>query len=335
MRFSAALWGLLAVTLLNSCAKTNEIPLDRLDQTLFAAKSPEQIRAFLAKNPMVTQLYLRPDDATTDSVRSVARLIADLHHRVNDPELNVLYEQVQAEFPANNDLAKQLGEAFANIKKSYPGFKAPRVVTIATGFMGPDMIVTDSLIVIGLDYFVGPRAKYRPRGPEFPQYILRRYAKAYIAPAVVFALADTYNVTATADRATAVETMLTDMVYYGKGYVFTKAMLPNVADSLLIGYSDVQLTETYNAQDVVWAHFIDKQLLYETRPDVKARYMNERPFTAEIGSRCPGAIGRWVGWRMVGRYFDKQTNPSITDLMANTDAQKLFQESGYKGQKDK
>lgn len=326
MRFSGALYGLLTVLLLNSCAKKGEIPLDRLDQTLFAAKSPEQIRAFLAKNPIITQLYLRPDKATTDSA-----LVADLHHRVNDPELNVLYKQVQEEFPAeNNDLTNQLGEAFANIKKSYPDFKAPRVVTMATGFMGPDMIVTDSLIVIGLDYFVGPKAKYRPRGPEFPQYILRRYAKEYIAPSVVFALGDKYNVTDPKDQ-----TMLADMIYYGKGYVFTKAMMPEVADSLLIGYSDGQLTETYNAQDLVWAHFIDKQLLYETRPDVKARYMNERPFTAEIGARCPGAIGRWVGWRMVGRYFDKQTNPGITDLMANTDVKKLFQESGYKGQKDK
>jgi len=331
MRFSGALCGLLTVLLLNSCAKTNEIPLDRLDQALFAAKSPEEIRAFLAKNPIVTQLYLRPDETTTDSA-----LVADLHHRVNDPELNVLYNQVQDEFPAeHNDLAKQLGEAFANIKKSYPDFKVPRVVTMATGFMGPDMIVTDSLIVIGLDYFVGPKAKYRPRGPEFPQYILRRYAKAYIAPSVVFALGDRYNKTAMADPNKADQTMLADMVYYGKGFVFTKAMMPEVADSLLIGYSDQQLTETYNAQDLVWAHFIDKQLLYETRPDVKERYMNERPFTAEIGSRCPGAIGRWVGWRIVGRYFDKQTNPSITDLMANTDAKKLFQESGYKGQKDK
>lgn len=326
MRFSGVLCGLFAVILLlNSCAKNTEIRLDRLDQALFAAKSPEQIRAFLAKNPTITQLYLRLDEATTDSA-----LVAELHHRVNDPELNVLYKQVQEEFPAeNNDLAKQLGEAFANIKKAYPDFRTPRVVTMATGFMGPDMIVTDSLIVIGLDYFVGPKAKYRPRGPEFPQYILRRYAKQYIAPSVVFALGDNYNKTATADQ-----TMLADMVYYGKGYVFTKAMIPEVPDSLLIGYSDGQLTETYNAQDLVWAHFIDKELLYQTQPDVKARYMNERPFTAEIGARCPGAIGRWVGWRMVGRYFDKQTNPSITDLMANTDAKKLFQESGYKGQKE-
>ncbi|MCY7360167.1 MAG: gliding motility protein [Rudanella sp.] len=330
MRFSGALWGLLTVLLLNSCAKTNEIPLDRLDQALFAAKSPEEIRAFLAKNPTITQLYLRPDETTTDSA-----LVADLHHRVNDPELNVLYKQVQDEFPAeHNELAQQLGEAFANIKKSYPDFKAPRVVTMATGFMGPDMVVTDSLIVIGLDYFVGPKAKYRPRGPAFPQYILRRYEKGYIAPSVVFALGDKYNATPTANRATADQTMLADMVYYGKGFVFTKAMMPEVADSLLIGYSDQQLTETYNAQDLVWAHFIDKQLLYETRSDVKERYMNERPFTAEIGSRCPGAIGRWVGWRIIGRYFDKQTNPSITDLMANADAKKLFQESGYKGQKE-
>lgn len=325
MRLSAALWGLFAITLLNSCAKPEEAPLDRLDQALFAAKSPEQIRAFITKNPTLTELYLRPDESV-----SMDSLIADLHHRVNDPELNVLYKQVQDEFPAeHSELSKQLGAAFANIKKSYPNFKQPRVVTIASGFMGPDMVVTDSLIVIGLDYFVGPKAKYRPRGPEFPQYILRRYAPNYLAPAVIFALGDQYNATNKTDQ-----TMLADMVYYGKGYVFTKTMMPEVADSLLIGYSDTQLTETYNAQDLVWAHFIDNQLLYETRPDVKERYMNERPFTAEIGVRCPGAIGRWVGWRIVGRYFDKQTNPDITKLMAEADAKKLFQESGYKGQKD-
>lgn len=330
MRFSAALWGLIIILLLNSCAKTEEVPLERLDQALFAAKTPDQIRDFLAKNPTIAQLYLRSDSAVSDSARSVARLVAELHHRVNDPELNVLYEQVQAEFPAeNNPLSRQLGEAFANLKKAYPDFKAPRIVTMATGFMGPDLVLTDSLIIIGLDYFVGEKAKYRPRGPEFPQYILRRYAPGYIAPAVVFAIGDQYNASNKSDQ-----TMLADMVYYGKSYVFTKAMMPEVADSLLIGYSDTQLTETYNAQDMVWAHVIDKQLLYETRPDVKERYLNERPFTAEIGTRCPGAIGRWVGWRIVGRYFDKQTNPDIKALMAETDAKKLFQASGYKGQKD-
>ena len=124
------------------------------------------------------------------------------------------------------------------------------------------------------------------------------------------------------------------MVYYGKGYVFTKAMLPEVADSLVIGYSDKQLTETFNAQDVVWAHFIDNQLLYQTSPAIKQRYLNERPFTAEIGQACPGAIGRWVGWRIVGRYHEEHSGVSVPDLMRNADARQIFEQSGYKGQKE-
>ncbi len=156
---------------------------------------------------------------------------------------------------------------------------------------------------------------------------MRRYQKEYIVPAIVFAISDHYNATNRTDQ-----TMLADMVYYGKGYVFTKTMLPAVSDSLIIGYSDRQLTETFNAQDIIWAHFIDNQLIYQTNPAIKARYLNERPFTAEIGQRCPGAIGRWLGWRIVGRYHDEHDNVGIADLMRNTDARQIFEQSGYKGQ---
>ncbi|RYF62465.1 MAG: gliding motility protein, partial [Cytophagaceae bacterium] len=140
---------------------------------------------------------------------------------------------------------------------------------------------------------------------------------------------DKYNAANRADQ-----TMMADMVYYGKGYVFTKTMLPDIADSLVIGYSDKQLTQTFNAQDVVWAHFIDNQLLYQTSPAIKQRYLNERPFTAEIGQACPGAIGRWVGWRIVGRYHDEHSNVGISELMHNADARMIFEQSGYKGQKE-
>jgi hypothetical protein len=269
-------------------------------------------------------LYFNANEAGNDTA-----LIRELADRVNNPALNELNQQVQAEFGDLTDLNTQLSEAFANIKKDFPDFHQPTVATVVTGFMGPDLVVTDSLIVIGLDYFAGPKAKYRPRGPQYPQYILRRYQKESIVPAIVFAISDKYNATNRADQ-----TMLADMVYYGKGYVFTKTMLPETADSLVIGYSDTQLTETFNAQDIIWGHFIDNQLLYQANPAVKGRYLNERPFTAEIGQRCPGAIGRWVGWRIVGRYHDEHDDVAIADLMRNTDARLIFEQSGYKGQKE-
>lgn len=324
MRIQSAVVGLFCLLLLASCTKNEDVSLIRLDQKLFSGKSPDSVRALLNQNPSVSQLYFNANGAGNDTA-----LVRELTNRVNNPALNEFNTQIQADFGDMADLKKQLADAFTKIKKDFPDFKSPKIVTVVTGFLGPDLVVTDSLIIIGLDYFAGPKAKFHPPDQEFPQYILRRYQKEYIVPAIVFAISDKYNATNRTDQ-----TILADMVYYGKGYVFTKTMMPDIADSLVIGYSDKQLTQTFNAQDVVWGHFIDNQLLYQTSPAIKQRYLNERPFTAEIGQACPGAIGRWVGWRIVGRYHDEHSNVSIPELMRNADARQIFEQSGYKGQKE-
>ncbi|MBD2702730.1 gliding motility protein [Spirosoma sp. BT702] len=324
MRIQAAIAGLFCLFLLASCQKKEDVTVIRLDQQLFSGKSPDSIQAFLNRNSAVAQLYFNANGAGNDTA-----LVRELSNRVNNPALNDFQTQLQTQFGDLADLRNQLSEAFTNIKKDFPDFKSPKIATVTTGFIGPDIAVSDSLIVIGLDYFGGPKAKYRPPANEFPEYILRRYDKDHIVPAIVFALSDKYNATNRQDQ-----TMLADMVYYGKGYVFTKSVLPELADSLIIGYSDKQLTETFNAQDLIWGHFIDNQLLFQTSPAIKQRYLNERPFTAEIGRDCPGAIGRWVGWRIVGLYHDEHKSVNIADLMRNANARQLFDQSGYKGQKE-
>jgi hypothetical protein len=314
-----------ALELIGCTPKPAPVPVDRLDQALFADTTRAGVQAFLEKNPAVANLYLN-----AGAYKSEDTLVLDLHRLINDPNLRLLYRQTEAQFtdiPTADGLAGQLATGFANIQQNFPDFRPPRVVTMITGFSGADLLVTDSLIVIGLDYFAGPTATYRPRGPGFPAYILRRYAKEFIAPAIVQTLATRYNRPDPADQ-----TLLADMVFYGKNYVFTKTMLPAVADSLIIGYTDGQLTRTYQAQDLVWAHIIDNKLLYQTKADLKKRYIDDRPFTAEVGPACPGAIGRWVGWRIAGRYQDTHPAVTIRDLMNNTNARQIFEQSGYKGE---
>ncbi len=326
MQIRVALLGLFCGLWLCSCSKPDDVSVVRLDQQLFAARSADDIRAFLNQHPAVAQLYFNANQTGNDTA-----VVRELTDRVNNPALQDFNKQLQAEYGDFSELRTQLAGAFANIKKDFPDFKAPRVETIATGFMGPDLIVNDSLVIIGIDYFAGPKSKYRPVGPSYPQYILRRYQPEYIVPAVIFAISDRYNATNRTDQ-----TLLADMIYYGKGYVFTRTMLPDekvTPDSLIIGYTDKQLTETFNAQDIVWGHFIDERLLYQTSPAIKQRYMNERPFTAEIGRSAPGAIGRWVGWRIVSTYYDKRS-VGIRELMQNADARQIFEQSGYKGQLD-
>lgn len=295
--------------------------IERPEQTLFAARKPEAIRQWLDDHKAIAQVYF----GTTRFGQDTA-LVNELLKRVNDKELDVLYKQVNTEFGTMGDIQDQLSGAFNRMHENFPEFKPPKVATMISGFMGQDLIISDTLVIIGLDYFAGPAAKYRPR--DLPSYILRRYQKQFIAPTIVTALSERFNKTNQQDQ-----TLLADMVYYGKGYVFTKAMLPDVPDSLIIGYTDRQLTQTYNVQEDIWAYFIDAKLLYEVSPAIKNRYLAERPFTAEIGSKSPGAIGRWLGWRIVGKYYDDK-DPGIKALMDNDNARQIFEQSGYKGFKD-
>ena len=159
MQIRLAIVGLFCLFLVSSCTKNEDVALIRLDQQLFSAKSPDSVRALLNRNQAVSQLYFNANGAGNDTA-----LVHDLTNRVNNPALNELNNQIQAEFGDMADLKKQLAEAFTNIKKDFPDFKAPKVATIVTGFLGPDLVVTDSLIVIGIDYFAGPKAKYRPPG---------------------------------------------------------------------------------------------------------------------------------------------------------------------------
>ncbi|GAB3932625.1 gliding motility protein [Larkinella terrae] len=322
MKISPVIFSLVSILIFNACSKTEElVTVEQPEQELFASRKPADVSQWLDKHKDIAQVYF----GTTTFGKDTA-LVSELLKRVNDKELDVLYKQVNAEFGTLGDIQGLLSESFNRIHENFPDFKPPKVATMISGFMGPDLVISDTLVVIGLDYFAGPKAKYRPRG--LPAYILRRYQKEFIVPTIVFALSDRFNKTNQQDQ-----TLLADMIYYGKGYVFTKEMLPETPDSLIIGYTDQQLTQTNNVQSDIWAYFIDAKLLFEVNPAIKNRYMSERPFTAEISNKSPGAIGRWLGWRIVGKYYDEK-DPGIKALMDNSNARDIFEKSGYKGLKD-
>jgi hypothetical protein len=63
---------------------------------------------------------------------------------------------------------------------------------------------------------------------------------------------------------------------------------------------------------------------------MKQRYLGERPFTIEVGEKCPGRIAQWVGWQIVMSYMNNHPDVTLPELMLMMDADKLFKESRYK-----
>ncbi|KAA0990265.1 gliding motility protein GldB-related protein [Dyadobacter aurulentus] len=297
------------------------IESENLDQQLFACKSVTEVQIFLNKHSYLNKYYF--SEAPVDSTR----LAGYLFNVLQNPDFQNFKGQLDSLIgDRKTGIIDSLTAAFKRIKYYYPAFQAPQVKFIVTGFTGSDLYISDSLIIIGLDYFGGPAARYRP---DVFDYQLRRYQKEYIVPSIVFFLSNKYNRTSPGDL-----TLLGDMIGYGKGYEFVKFMLPHTPDSYIIGYSDSDLKKTYNSQQNIWGYFIASKLLYEKNVLQKRKFIEERPFTTEIGEKVPGAIARWVGWRIVGMFMDNNPEVSIVELMDIDNASRILQESGYSGQPD-
>ena len=293
----------------------NNVSIERIDKQLMSFPSKGELQEFLINNPWYTRDLYRafPDDTA---------FVNHLYYIISHPGTKAFYDQIDSTFGNLAHLQGELEKAFANIKSHYPSFKAPKVYTTFTGLEN-DLFVSDSTIIIALDAFVGTKAMYRP---DQPNYILSRYQEPYIVPAIIRLLSHSYI------KSSGEGAMLNDMIYFGKSYEFTKEMMPETADSLLMSLPDSSLVANWYAQDLIWAHFIDKKLLYEQNQKVKEKYLGERPKTPEIGPKCPGRIGQWLGWRIIDKFRTENPDVAFEDLMNMTDAQEILRKSKYRGQ---
>ena len=291
------------------------VKIERLDEQLFAFETAGDLQQFLAKNPTYTRSFYRAFAEDTAFVNH-------LFYIFNQPDSKKFYEEVRESYGDLSNLEQQFSAAFARINEQFPDFKPPKVVATFTGLEN-DVYVSDSVVYIALEAFAGPEASYRPQQPN---YILRRYDKEFIVPTIVRFISDKYNRSSETDNS-----LLGDMLYFGKAFEFTASVLPDIKQSTIIAYPDSSMDQVQNAEGIIWAHFIDNELLFEQNRRVKERYIGERPAVPEIGPACPGRIGQWLGWQIVQAYRMENPDTSLAQLMEKTDVQEMLRNSKYRG----
>lgn len=297
------------------------VTIERVEEELFKNKSKAQIRAYLQKDKLLANHFFNVNKYPNDSL-----IVNSLYNTLNHPSLDTVYRETQAVFGDMKDVKAQFEEAFRNIKYYYPDFYIPKIKTIITG-LNNDLYVSDSLIVIGLDFFLGPKGTYIP---NIPNYVLKRYQKQYLVSIVVSLISQKYNQVNMLDKS-----LLAEMIYYGKSYEFVKTMMPCTNDTIILGYDKQEVIDCDIYESVIWANFVQNNLLFKTDHFTVNKFVGESPKTYEIGDKCPGRIGRWVGWRIIQKYRKENDAVKIQDLMKNNDAKKIFEASKYKPEKKK
>ena len=299
-----------------------DFTIDRLEDDLLGVSSKAELRQFLQENPVITEYFLKRSQYPDDSIMMDA-----LYKRFTNAHIDTLRQEVDRVFGDLTTLKSELAQAFTHLRYYYPEAKLPKIQTIVTG-LDHDLFVSDTLIVIGLDYYLGDGAKYRPLG--LYSYMLERYRPQYITPSIMllYGISGKYNKTNISDK-----TILADMIGYGKSFYFAKHMMPCTPDSVFIWYSTEEIEGSRANENVIWAHFLENELLYETNHMIKKKYIDERPKTYEIGEKAPGRIATWVGWQIVRQYMDKNEEVTLPQLMEEGQPRKIFDGSRYRPEK--
>ncbi|WP_114781995.1 gliding motility lipoprotein GldB [Botryobacter ruber] len=292
------------------------VDIERLEKEFYQSNTKEDIARFLQEHPLFAEKFFDRSRMPSDSV-----LVNSLYGLATNAELRKLNQEAQQKFGDMEQEKQQLENAFKVIKYHYPEFNPPRVQTFVSGF-AQDFVVSDSLLVFGLDYFIGEGASYRP---DVYDYILKRYERHNMVPAAILLLSNRFNKADFLER-----NLLAEMINAGKAYYFVKSVMPCTPDSAIIGYTKEQTADVFYNEGRIWAHFIEKGLLYEKSPFLVNKYIGERPNTPEVDAKAPGRIGTWVGWQIVRKYMERNPEVSLPELMAETDYQKILNESKYK-----
>jgi hypothetical protein len=118
----------------------------------------------------------------------------------------------------------------------------------------------------------------------------------------------------------------------GKTRYFVKALLPNVHDSILMGYTQAQLEWAQQNNGQMWTHIIEKNLLFQNEQSLYMRYFNDGPFTSADGVPPESApmVGTWTGLQIVRKYMLENPNVSLKELMEETDFDKILKLSKYR-----
>jgi hypothetical protein len=295
-----------------------EMEWQQLQNLLPTIQSKQQLVDLLSNYPTLRDNFLHRSEYPNDSA-----FINTLYQRFTNPHFDSLLMETNRVFGDQSTLKNEFEEAFTNLQYYYPEIPLPKIQTVVTG-LDNDLYISDTLIIVGLDYYLGKGAKYRPNMYE---YLLRQYIPENIVPSIMllYGIDTRINATNMQDK-----TVLADMVAYGKSYHFAKHMLPCKPDSIFMNYSKQEITESRKNQDLIWYRFVEDKVLYATNNQVKQRFLGERPKTIEVGPNCPGRIGQWMGWQIVNSYRKSHEDVTLQQLMQMSNADKLFKESKYK-----
>ncbi|MDR3188489.1 MAG: hypothetical protein LBT94_04805 [Prevotellaceae bacterium] len=305
-------------------AKINlTVEVQRFDQELMAL-NPDSLRE---QAPALQQKY---GDFFTYYCKGIidvglpqdADFFNNLAAFLSDDIVRESYHETQLIFPDTKELNAKLTDAFKRYKLHFSGAKIPRIATYVSGF-NQSIMLTENVIGVGLDKYLGADYKLYPQ-LGFYKYMSRNMYPAKIPADVMDALAEAmFPYVAEQDE------LLGRMLWEGKRLYFAEQMLPAEPDTVIFGFTKNELALCRDNEAYMWLYLIENKLLFSTHAFTIDKFTRERPFTQEFSREAPGRAASWLGYRIVKRYMERNSDVTLPQLMLDANYRQMLEKSGY------
>jgi hypothetical protein len=306
-----------------------QITIQRFDNELFAIKPAEA-------NEGLQKLYQKYGPFYLSYARDVLNMpqsetdslyIIPMKMLLAYKPMIELHNSVDSMFRDLSPVEADLSYAMGIYKQEFPKAKIPAFITFVSEF-GYANITYNESICIGLDMYMNKRFADYYRAYEFPEFMIRKLSPEYIAPNAIKSLAiQQYENQSSKDKR-----FLATMLVEGKTRYFMKALLPQMHDTIIMGYTQKQLEWAKKNNAEIWTHIIEKKLLYQNEQSLFMRYFNDGPFTSADGVPPESApmIGTWTGLEIIRQYMKENPTVTLKQLMDDTDFDKILKLSKYR-----
>ncbi len=235
-----------------------------------------------------------------------------------------LYDSCMLMYDKMDDVEASLSEAFRYYRYYFPDSALPQLYTYTGPFVYWTMFDSATL-GIELDMHLGPHfGYYGSYESNMPLYITIRCDKPYIQTNVMQSLVDGVVPSWGADA-----TVLDEMLRYGKILYYLDCVLPDVPDSIKMGYTDAQIEWCYDNESEIWKFLAGEDLLFSKRTDDMRRYLGEAPNSQGMPEESPGRAAIWTGWQIIRTYMEENPDITLSELFLQMDAMRILKDADY------
>ncbi len=250
-------------------------------------------------------------------------LAKNIQNFITDKDIQNISDTVGARFKNTDDIQNGFAKAFEHYKTLFPGKPIPNVYTMVNAF-NYSVITADSTIAIGLELYLGSDCVFYP-SLQYPVYKTRKFRREYIVRDAMEGW-----VKSEYDDSQVKSELLSRMVYNGKMLYALDQVMPEVEDTIKIGFTKAQLDWCKASEGAIWTFFVEKKLLFSKNEVQYARFINDGPTTKGMPKESPANVGSWIGFQIVKKYMKEHPDTSLKQLLAMQDAQIILSGSKYK-----